>query len=136
MATATMNGKQPGKGGQRGPRGGGQRGGGQGGNTRTKPVHVIRMGSLKAAVWENQIPQGTIHNVTVGRTYKVDEEYRESQSFGFDDLLPLAKALNAAHSWINDQRAKQREKSKKQQGAEDGSGADEAGSQGEPDENP
>jgi hypothetical protein len=101
------------------------------GGSKSKPVNVVRMGALKAAIWENQIAQGTIHNVTVSRTYKLGDEYRESQSFGFDDLLPLAKALNAAHSFINDARAKSRAGARQQgedaQQQEEEEGADEPG---------
>ncbi len=69
------------------------------------PVHTVRFGSVKAVVWENQTQHGLMHNVTVARAYKDDsDQWQESSSFGVDDLLALAKALNAAHSWIHEQR--------------------------------
>lgn len=77
------------------------------GNNR--PVHVERFGAVKAAVWLNQTSVGPIHNVTVTRTYKEADEWRESGSFGFDDLLTLAKALDRAHSWISEQRQRRDE---------------------------
>jgi hypothetical protein len=44
-------------------------------------------------------------NVTVSRSYKDSEaQWQESSSFGMDDLLPLAKALDDAHSWIHEAR--------------------------------
>lgn len=69
------------------------------------PVHSVRFGAVKAAVWENDTQHGVMHNVTVSRSYKDDQgNWQESGSFGADDLLPLAKALDAAHSWIHEQR--------------------------------
>lgn len=79
---------------------------GNGGKGKANPpVHTVRFGAVKAAVWENQTQHGVMHNVTVSRSYKDDSgDWQESSSFGADDLLPLAKALDAAHSWIHEQR--------------------------------
>ena len=33
--------------------------------TKQQPIHEIRMGAIKAAIWENQRTFGTRHNVTV-----------------------------------------------------------------------
>lgn len=76
-----------------------------------RPVHVVRFGALKAAVWENETSAGKMFNVTVSRSYKDGDDWKESQSFGLDDLLPLAKALDQAHTWICEER--QRRKSEK-----------------------
>src|SRR5690349_4876707 len=71
---------------------------------RTRPIHVIRLGALRAAIWANRLPSGIVHNVTVSRTYRVGEEWKESSSFGVEDLLSLAKALDFAHTWILEHR--------------------------------
>lgn len=71
---------------------------------KNRPVKVIRYGSIKAAVWLNQTSAGPIHNVSVSRSYKDGDTWKESSSFGFDDLLVLAKALTEAHTWIHEQR--------------------------------
>lgn len=71
--------------------------------TNNKPVHEIRMGRIKAAIWENDTQNGTRHNVTVSRLYKDGDQWKDSQSFGRDDLPVLAKILDRAHSWIFDE---------------------------------
>ena len=38
--------------------------------------------------------------MTPSRSYKKDDQWGDSDSFGEDDLLLLAKLLNEAHSWI------------------------------------
>lgn len=73
--------------------------------TKQQPVHEIRLGAIKAAVWENQTTAGTRHNVTVCRVYKDGEEWKQTESFGRDDLPLLAKVLDRAHSWIFDEAA-------------------------------
>jgi hypothetical protein len=66
-----------------------------------RPVHEIRMGRIKAAIWENSTESGTRHNVTISRLYKDDrEQWRDSTSFGRDDLPLVAKVSDLAHSWI------------------------------------
>lgn len=65
------------------------------------PVHVVRFGLVRACVWQVQTPQGTRHNVTVSRLYQGnDGAWHASTTFSYRDLLPLAKALDWAHTWI------------------------------------
>ncbi len=72
-------------------------------NTKARPVHEVRMGRVKAAIWENESQHGARHNVTVTRIYKdADDQWRDSSSFGRDDLPLVAKVVDQAHSWIFD----------------------------------
>ena len=69
-----------------------------------KPVHEIRMGRIKAAIWENDTQNGVRHNVTVQRIYRDEsQEWQTSDSFGRDDLPLLAKVVDQAHTWIYQQ---------------------------------
>ena len=72
-------------------------------NTKTKPVHEIRLGRIRAAIWENETQNGTRHNVTVSRLYKDGNNWKDSSSFGRDDLPLVGKVLDRCHSWIYDQ---------------------------------
>ncbi len=65
-----------------------------------KPVHEIRLGRIKATLWENETQNGTRHNVTLSRLYKDGENWKDSSSFGRDDLPLAAKVADQAHSWI------------------------------------
>ncbi|MBX3097855.1 MAG: hypothetical protein KF812_13460 [Fimbriimonadaceae bacterium] len=67
---------------------------------KQQPVHEIRLGAVKAAIWENETSVGVRHNVTVSRLYKEGEEWRNTDSFGRDDLPLVAKVVDQAHSWI------------------------------------
>lgn len=72
--------------------------------TKQKPAHTIRLASIKAAIWANATEKnGTRFNVTACRLYKDGEEWKQSESFGRDDLLVLAKVLDQAHTWICEQ---------------------------------
>lgn len=73
--------------------------------TKQQPVHEIRLGAIKAAIWENQTTTGMRHNVTVSRIYKDGEEWKQTDSFGRDDLQLLAKVVDLAHTWIFQQTA-------------------------------
>ena len=67
---------------------------------KARPVHEIRLGRIRAAIWENDTQNGTRHNVTLSRLYKDGDEWRDSSSFGRDDLQLVAKVADLAHSWI------------------------------------
>ena len=70
---------------------------------KQKPVHEIKFGSVKAAIWRNQTEKGAFHNVTLSRSYRINDEWKVSDSIGRDDLLIAAKALTDAHTWICNQ---------------------------------
>ncbi len=69
----------------------------------TRPIHEVRLGSVKAAVWSNPTEKGVRHNVTFSRLFKQDDKWAVTQSFGRDDLLLLGKVADQAHSWIHQQ---------------------------------
>lgn len=69
-------------------------------NDRPKPVHEVRLGTIKAAIWANDTDNGTRHNVTFGRLYRDGDQWRTSDSFGRDDLPLLSKVADLAHTWI------------------------------------
>ena len=71
--------------------------------SKKRPVHELRLGRIRAAVWENSTQNGTRHNVTVSRLYKDGDDWKDSTSFGRDDLPLLAKVADLAHSWIFEQ---------------------------------
>ncbi|WP_261340650.1 hypothetical protein [Planctopirus hydrillae] len=41
--------------------------------------------------------------MTVSRIYKDGEEWKQTESFGRDDLPLLAKVVDLAHTWIFEQ---------------------------------
>jgi len=65
-----------------------------------KPVHEIRLGRIRAAIWENETQNGPRHNVTFTRLYKDGNTWKDSGSFGRDDLPLVAKVADMAHTWI------------------------------------
>lgn len=68
--------------------------------TKSKPVHEIRLGRIRAAIWANNTQNGTKHNVTVSRLYKDGDDWKDSSSFGRDDLPLVSKVVDQAHTWI------------------------------------
>ena len=63
-------------------------------------MHEVRLGGIKAAIWQNQTEAGVRYNVTFERLYNQDGEWRSTSSFGRDDLLLLGKVADQAHTWI------------------------------------
>jgi len=72
-------------------------------NGKDKPVHEIRLGRIKAVIWGNEIEGGGFrHNVQLRRIYKDAEEWKQSDSFGRDDLPLVAKVADMAHTRIHE----------------------------------
>ena len=73
------------------------------------PVKTLRLGRMKAAIWENSADDRTYHNVKFARTY-LDEnkKFQDSDSFGREDLLLLAKLADQVHTFICERQAAQR----------------------------
>ena len=67
---------------------------------KVRPVHEIRMGRIRAAIWENDTTNGKRHNATLSRIYKDGETWKDSTSFGREDLPLVMKVADRAHSWI------------------------------------
>ncbi len=67
---------------------------------KVKPIHEVRLGFIKAAVWKNETETGVRYNATFSRLFKDGDQWRSTESFGRDDLLLLAKVADNAHSWI------------------------------------
>ena len=70
-----------------------------------RPVDEVRIGRIKAAIWANPSDNGVRHNVTFSRLYKEGDEWRDTDSFGRDDLLLLAKVADRAHTRICDMQS-------------------------------
>ncbi|MFM8334934.1 MAG: hypothetical protein ACKODK_05195 [Opitutaceae bacterium] len=73
------------------------------------PVKTLRLGRRKAAVWENSADGRTYHNVKFARTY-LDEnkKFQDTDTFGREDLLLLAKLADQVHTLICERQAAQR----------------------------
>jgi len=76
---------------------------------KAKPANKFRNGALTVTIWKNDSEKGSWYSVNAARSYKQGEEWKESDSFGFDDLLPLAKLLDQAHTWILTQQQADRQ---------------------------
>lgn len=89
--------------------------------SKKKPVHEVRLGRIRAAIWENETSNGTRHNVTFSRLYRDDQgNWQDSASFGRDDLPLLWKVADCVHTWIFQQPYAPRPSTEVQQSAQTG----------------
>jgi hypothetical protein len=86
------------------------------------PVIVEKIGSLEAAVWENNLDNGeSVLNVTLFRWYfdEEDKQWKKAYSFGKDDLPALAMLATKttfAIQCLRDQRRGMEKQQAKQEG--------------------
>ncbi len=71
----------------------------------SKPAHKLRNGVLQVTIWRNSGDKGNWYSVVPTRSYKQGEDtWKETDSLNFDDLLPMAKLFDQAHTWIMNQQ--------------------------------
>lgn len=65
------------------------------------PIHTIKIGRIRAAIWENESENGPWNSVTFSRLYK-DETggWKDSTSFSRDDLPLLMKVADQVHTYL------------------------------------
>ena len=68
---------------------------------KTLPVHEVKFGKIRAAVWANEMESGIWHSVTFSRLYKDKEgKWQDSDSFSREDLPLLIKAADQVHTFL------------------------------------
>lgn len=74
-------------------------------SSKAKPIITFDTYPIRVAVWENTPGKGPRYTVTHSRSYKKDDEWKDSNSYTASDLPTLAKLLDMAHTWIVNQSA-------------------------------
>jgi len=73
------------------------------------PIHEVKLGRIRAAVWANESDAGVRYNVTFERLYHDGNTWQSTSSFGRDDLLLVAKVADLTHTWIYQANNRERE---------------------------
>ena len=68
------------------------------GNSMTKsPAYKFRLGLITATIWDND----GFYSVDLSRSYKNgDGQWQSTASYGYADLLNVAKSAERAKNWI------------------------------------
>jgi hypothetical protein len=74
---------------------------------KAKPVHELRLGRIRAAIWLNETENGPRYNVQISRLYKdKNDKWQDSSSFGREDLPLVAKVADLAMVWMYENPAR------------------------------
>jgi len=77
--------------------------------TNNPPVAKLRIGLVNANVWQRVTEEGTFYNVSFERRFNKGGQWASTQSYGYDDLLAIAKLANDAHTAISKLRGEEAE---------------------------
>ena len=70
-------------------------------SAHNRPVHEIRLAQIRASIWTNQASGSRRwYSVSISRVYRDGDAWKDSTSFGRDDLPLVAKAVEMAYAWI------------------------------------
>ena len=62
-----------------------------------QPTKRIKIGLITATIWANEKENGgTRYSIDIVRNYKIDDVWKETSSFGIDDLPVVAKVSDFA----------------------------------------
>jgi hypothetical protein len=66
-----------------------------------QPANTLRCGNIKATIWQNVSEKGPFFSTTFSRPFKDQSgEWRNSTSFGLNDLEALLTVAREAKEWI------------------------------------
>lgn len=85
-----------------------------------RPAQSFRYGAIKCVIWRNEGRNGAFYNTVITRSYKDGEDWKESSSFGQEDLPTVAKAALDAHTYVQEELAKERDAVKSASGSNEG----------------
>jgi hypothetical protein len=71
--------------------------------SNNKPVHSIRHGVISASIWRQETEKGALFNVTFQRAYKEGDNWKNSTTFGRNNLLVISLIAARAFEWIGNQ---------------------------------
>jgi hypothetical protein len=74
------------------------------------PEHKIHYGRVDLAIWKRQGEGGSWYSTSITRSYKdKDDQWQRTPNLDEEDLLPAARALEEAFTWMQTQRQKARD---------------------------
>jgi len=70
--------------------------------SNNQPLDTVRIGRIKATIWENELENGGVfHSVTLARNYRDENnQWRETNSFSVDDMPRVRMATDRAFDSI------------------------------------
>jgi len=69
-----------------------------------RPIHSIKANGVEIAIWEGDYKGEPTYSVTLQRSYKTDDGYKNTGFLRKTDLLITSRLLGQAFDYINDIR--------------------------------
>ena len=68
-----------------------------------RPLKVFKAGGIRAAIWQNTIPDSEVvtYSVQIDRTYKHEEQFRTTSHFKVPDLPRVELVAREAFAWLS-----------------------------------
>ena len=67
----------------------------------SKPIHTIRIGEIRASIWQSHGSDGSTFALTVDRQWReASGEWKEGHTFLASDVRHLSKAVIDSAQWI------------------------------------
>lgn len=73
--------------------------------TTNKPVYKYRLGAVSGSVWKNEKEGRVWYTVSTQRSYKVGEEWKNTDSLMTNNIADAILVLQNCYTWIKTQSA-------------------------------
>ena len=67
---------------------------------KVTPEKKIKVGGIQLSIWPNKGDKGTFYSVTITKTYKDGNEWKQSKSFKPNDLEKVRIAIEEAQRYL------------------------------------
>jgi len=79
--------------------------------SNNNPIHRVKLRSVSASVFENQTQKGDTFSVAkIKRSYHDGKEWKQTDSYSFDDLLVLQQVVDLTIDWMRSQMIAEHDK--------------------------
>lgn len=79
-----------------------------------KPIEKLRDGLITATIWRNQTQGGDMYAVSIIRSYKADDDWKQSTSYTPRETLRVANLARRAYDRIEQLKAEAKAEAKKE----------------------
>lgn len=66
----------------------------------SRPEHTVKVGGIQLSIWANETAKGNFQSVTIKKSYKNGDTWKESKSFRPTDLVKLQLGINKVLEYL------------------------------------
>lgn len=66
----------------------------------SRPEHTVKCGGIQLAIWANETTKGIFHSITIDKSYKDKDEWKQTKSLKPADLVKVQIGLTKVLEYL------------------------------------